>query len=168
MAARVSFHLGWSSVWKAKSWSLQMSAARSSWLVVSIPAFGKKKGAGAHGTTSSVLTDTMAAAPGHWLREWGLMWLICTALGSLGESYWEENRTKKQQAQSQAWRVQGYQILGGLGLLLLEGSIQKGLTHWQRAQWVWGFFPKPPSLKGFIQPWLQMLQNKRNRNFLNI
>lgn len=83
------------------------------------------------------------------------MWLICTAPallpGSLGESYWE-NSTKKQQAQFQAWRVQGYQILGGLGLLLLEGSIQKGLTHWQRAQGVWGFLPKPPSLKGFIQP----------------
>lgn len=66
------------------------------------------------------------------------MGLICTAPalppGSLGESCWEEISTKKQQAQFQAWRVQGYQILGGLGLLLLEGSIQKGLTHWQRAR----------------------------------
>lgn len=62
--------------------------------------------------------------------------LYCPALlpGASGGNCWEEISTKKQQAQFQAWRVQGYQILGGLGLLLLEGSIQKGLTHWRRAQ----------------------------------
>lgn len=44
MAARVSFHLGWSSVWKAKSCSLQMGAARSSWLVWAFQPLENKTG----------------------------------------------------------------------------------------------------------------------------
>lgn len=115
----------------------------------------QKKAAEAHGIASSVLTDTMTVAPEHWLRKRGMIWLICIAPafppGASGGNCWEKIITKMHQAQFEAWRVQGYQIIGGLGLLLLERSIQKGLTCWQRAQWVWGFLPKPPSLKGFIQ-----------------
>lgn len=52
--------------------------------------------------------------------------LHCSALppGASGRNCWEELCVEKQQAQLQARRVQGYQILGGLGLLPLEGSMQ--------------------------------------------
>lgn len=113
------------------------------------------KAAEAHGIASSDLTDTMTVALKQWLRKRGMIWLICIAPallpGASGGNCWEKISTKTHQAQFEAWRVQGYQILGGLGLLLLERSVQKGLTCWQRAQWAWGFLPKPPSLKGFIQ-----------------